>query len=148
LVERTKIKSAVWPGVLNPLKASRVKGKVFSGSGEGAKFIELPWVRNQIVEKLGFTPYPGTLNIKLSKDDAKIKKLLKKTKSIEISPDANFCRGKCFKGYLMDYVECAIVIPEIVNYPENVLEVIAPINLREMLRLKDGDTVEVKMALW
>ena len=31
-----------------------VKGKVFSGSGEGARFIEIPWVKKQIAEKLLF----------------------------------------------------------------------------------------------
>ncbi|MEM3054151.1 MAG: DUF120 domain-containing protein, partial [Candidatus Bathyarchaeia archaeon] len=54
-----------------------LKGKVFSGTGEGAKFMELPWVKKQMEEKLGFAPYPGTLNIKLSKDEVKLKKLLK-----------------------------------------------------------------------
>ena len=42
------------------------KGSVFSGNGEGRKFIELPWVKRQIQEKLGFTPYLGTLNIRLN----------------------------------------------------------------------------------
>ena len=133
--------------ILNSLEILVVKGKVFSGSGEGAKFIELPWVRKQIAEKLGFIPYLGTLNIKLAKDGVKVKKLLEKAKSIEVSPVNGFCRGRCFKAYLMDNVECAIVIPEIAGYPEDVLEVIAPINLRERFLLKNGDVVKVKITL-
>jgi riboflavin kinase len=44
-------------------------------------------------------------------------------------------------------MECAIVIPEIADYPEDVLEVIAPINLRDKLSLKNGDTVQIKITL-
>lgn len=130
----------------NVSKKLCLRGKVFSGKSEGEKFIELPWVREQIAKKIGFVPYPGTLNIKLEENSAK-PKLLKKAKAVEISPVAGFCRGKCFKAYLMDNLECAIVIPEIADYPEDVLEVIAPINLREKLSLKNGDTVEIKITL-
>jgi riboflavin kinase len=132
---------------LNTSKILCVEGKVFSGSGEGAKFIKLPWVRKQIAEKLGFAPYPGTLNIKLAKNSVKLEKSSKKAESIEISPVTRFCRGRCFKAYLMDDVQCAIVIPEVADYPEDVLEVVAPINLRQKYMLNDEDTVEIKIML-
>jgi riboflavin kinase len=127
-------------------KTLYLRGKVFSGKGEGEKFIRLPWVKEQIAKKIGFVPYSGTLNIKLEENSAKLN-LLKKTRALEISPAAGFCRGKCFKAHLTDNVECAIVIPEIADYPEDVLEVIAPINLRDKLSLKNGDTVEIKITL-
>jgi len=127
------------------LKILHVKGKVFSGGGEGARFTELPWVKKQMAEKLGFIPYPGTLNIKLTEDKVNIKKLLKKAKAIEISPAPGFCRGKCFQAYLMGNLKCAIIIPEVENYPEDVIEVIAPVNLREKFQLRDGDVIEVKI---
>jgi riboflavin kinase len=130
----------------NSSKEACIKGKVFSGKDEGKKFITLPWVKKQIVKKTGFTPYPGTLNIKLTEDYVKLK-LLKKVKPTEISPATGFCRGRCFKAYLMDEFECAIVIPEIADYPSDVLEIIAPVNLRKKLNLKDGDVVTVKIRL-
>ena len=126
------------------MKTLQVKGKVFSGSGEGAKFIQLPWVRTQIAEKLGFIPYPGTLNIKTTEGSHELK-LLKKEKTIEISPIEGFCRGRCFKAILMNNLKCAIILPEIPNYPENTIEVIARVNLREKFRLKDGDVVDVEI---
>jgi riboflavin kinase len=128
-------------------KSVYIRGKVFSGIGKGAKFTELPWVKRQIKEKLGFTPRPGTLNIKLSKDEVKIKNLLAEAKAIDISPAEGYCRGKCFKACLMNALECAIVLPEVEGYPEDVIEIIAPVNLREKLKLKDGDIVEVKIKL-
>jgi CTP-dependent riboflavin kinase len=43
------------------LKTLRIRGLVFSGKAEGAKFVSLSWVRTQIKEKIGFDPYNGTL---------------------------------------------------------------------------------------
>jgi riboflavin kinase len=129
------------------LKTLCIKGTVFSGKGEGARFIELPWVKRQIVEKLGFTPYRGTLNIELTKEEFENRALLEKAQTIEISPVKGFSRGRCFKANLMDRLECAIVIPEIPNYPENVIEVISRTDLREKLQLRDGDSVEVKILM-
>jgi riboflavin kinase len=130
-----------------PSKSFYVKGKVFSGGGEGAKFIALPWVRKQIAEKLGFTPYSGTLNLKITEADVNLKKSLKNARSIEISPAEGFCRGKCFNAYFMNTLKCAIVIPEVENYPEDIIEVIAQVNLREKFKLKDGDVIEVKILI-
>ncbi len=131
---------------MNPSKILFLKGKVFSGSGEGAKFVELSWVRRQIEDRLGFTPYAGTLNIKLTKESVTVKNSLKKANGIEISPAEGFCRGKCFHAYISN-LQCAIVIPEIKNYPADVIEVIASVNLREKLNLKNSDSVEVKVIL-
>jgi riboflavin kinase len=128
------------------LKSFLVKGKVFSGKSEATRFTELPWMKKQITEKLGFTPYSGTLNVKLTEDCLKLRSLLKRVKVIQITPATSFCHGRCFQAYLMD-VECAIVIPEIANYPSDVIEVIAPMNLREKLQLEDGDTIEIKISL-
>ena len=128
------------------MKTLCVKGKVFSGKGEGAEFIKLPWVRKQIKEKLGFIPHPGTLNIKLAEDSIRLKSL-KKAESIEISPAMGFCHGRCYNAYLMDNLECAIIAPDVENYPEDIMEIIASINLREKLRLEDGNIVEVRILL-
>lgn len=128
-------------------KILNIQGKVFSGSGEGAGFIRLSWVRKQIAEKLGFTPYTGTLNIKLTTESVTIKKSLKNVRAIEISPVKGFYRGRCFPAYFMQNLKCAIIIPEVKNYPEDVIEVAAPVNLREKFKLKDGDMVEVRIML-
>jgi riboflavin kinase len=129
------------------LKSFYVKGRVISGKGEGANFLRLRWVRKQIKEKLGFTPHLGTLNIKLNEEHSNTKDLLKQTKGMLIMPTSGFRRGRCFRAYLMDFVECAIVIPEVEDYPEDLMEIVAPVNLREKLELKDGDTIEVEILL-
>ncbi len=134
-------------GSSDSLRAIRLKGTIFSGKQEGARFIRLPWVRKQIVDKLSFTPYLGTFNIKVAEDNvAKLKEVLKKAKSIDISPAEDFCRGRCFKACLMENVECAVVIPEIAGYAEDVIEIVASANLRKKLHLEDGDTVDIKIT--
>lgn len=127
-------------------KSICIRGKIFSGVGEGTKFTKLPWVTRQIEEKLGFTPYPGTLNMRLE-DNVSVKKLLTRLKAIEILPVEGYCRGKCFKARLMEKLECAVILPEVEGYPEDVIEIVAPVNLREKLKLEDGEIVEVKVTI-
>jgi riboflavin kinase len=130
------------------LKAHSIRGTVFSGKAEGAKYAKLPWARKQITEKVGFTPYPGTLNIRLTDEDAmKLREILDMTKPIEILPATGYCRGRCFKARLEGNLACAVVIPEVTDYPKNVIELIAPLNLRKTLHADDGDTIEVKIVL-
>ena len=117
-----------------------------TGHGDGAKFITLPWVRTQIEAKMGFTPYAGTLNIRLSDRNAARRKLLENAEAISISPEEGYCSGKLFKATI-DTVNCAVIIPEVAGYPHNVLEIIAAFNLREQLQLSDSDKVTVTINL-
>jgi CTP-dependent riboflavin kinase len=71
---------------------------------------------------------------------------LKKAPSIPIVPPEGFNKGKCFKACLIPNLKCAIVIPEIPNYPNDIIEIIAPINLRGKCQLQDGVLVEVKIS--
>jgi riboflavin kinase len=128
------------------LKRIELSGKIFSSRGEGKKFLELPWVKRQIKQKLGFTPYLGTLNVMLSEESVKRKKLLEKAHSIKVYPADGYCNGTFIKA-LIGTLECAIVVPEVAGYPKGVLEIIAPVNLRETLQLEDGGEVTVTVIL-
>ncbi len=117
-------------------------GKVITGGGTGKKYVELPWVKEQIREKLGFTPFPGTLNLVLTPQCIKKRKDLHRTNSKMICHAEGYCAGLLFKASIND-LECAVVLPQVDNYPSNVLEIIAPTNLRTALNLKDRDTLAV-----
>ncbi len=128
------------------MKTLRIRGSVFSGKAEGAKFVSLLWVRTQIKEKIGFDPYNGTLNLRLAKEDyLKLDKALRSAKPIEISPETGYYPGKCFKAQIKNDMQCAAIIPQTPNYPKNILEIIAPFSLREKLHLRDNDTVEIEL---
>jgi riboflavin kinase len=155
MAKRTKIASrqnnyfaTCRPNFRSPalLKRIELSGKVFSSRGEGKKFLELPWVKRQIKQKLGFTPYLGTLNVRLSEKSAKRKKLLEKAHSIKVCPADGYCSGALIKAFI-GKLECAIVVPEVAGYPKGILEVIAPVNLRETLQLEDGGEVTVTVNL-
>ncbi len=128
------------------MKRIEFSGTVFSSQGEGKNFLELSWVKRQIKQKLGFTPYPGTLNVRLSEESAKHKKLLEKAHSAKVYPADGYCNGALIKAFI-GKVECAIVVPEVAGYPREVLEIIAPVNLREQLQLRDGGEVTVTVNL-
>lgn len=118
------------------------EGTVYSGKGEGKKFVDLPWVKKQIVEKLGFSPYLGTLNLHLDNCSIEKKVLLENATGLEITPKPRFCPGVMFKAQIGD-LDCAVVIPKVPNYPSEILEIIAPVCLRERLKLVDGSLVSV-----
>lgn len=122
------------------------RGRVSSGKGAGSLFVNLPWARRQFKEKLGFNPYPGTLNLQLSpRTDAN--RLRDVRKGIKVTPPEGFYKGRCFKAQVMNKMRAAVIVPDIPGYPTNLLEILAPINLREALGLKDGKDVEVTVWL-
>ena len=128
------------------MKRIKLSGTVFSGGGEGKKFLELPWAKRQIKQKLGFAPYPGTLNVKLYEESVKRRQLLEKAHSIKVCPAEGYCKGILIKASI-GTLECAIVVPEVAGYPKALLEIIAPVNLRETLQLRDGTEATVTVNL-
>ena len=123
-----------------------LSGKVFSGKGEGKKYVERPWVKLQIEEKLGFTPYAGTLNLRLSEEGEQQRKVLEKSAFLRVCASEGCCSGIIFKASVGS-LDCAVVIPEVEGYPKDVLEVISWANLRERLQLRDGNEVTVTVKL-
>ncbi len=123
----------------------KVKGAVFSGEKLGGAFVGINWAKKQIEKKLGFSPYLGTLNIRLSEKHTKqLEKIFDKFKGIEITPAKGFFKASCFNVLIMGRIRGAIVIPEKLDYPSNVLEILAPVNLRKALAVRDGDEIEIE----
>ncbi|RZN65115.1 MAG: DUF120 domain-containing protein [Candidatus Methanoliparum thermophilum] len=127
-----------------------IKGEVFTGLGEGQYYLSQEGYKKQIKEILGFDPYPGTLNLKIYGDEILKRKELNGVDGIIIKPfkseERSFGGGICYKATIKkdgDLVEGAIIRPERTHHPEDLLELIASINLRKRLNLKDGDIVEV-----
>jgi riboflavin kinase len=126
------------------LKIVTLQGKVITGQGGGTKFLNLPWVQKQIIEKLGFKPFPGTLNLRLTRESVQTKKGFVTTeKAIMIVPVKGFCCGLCYKARIMDKIDGAIIMPQVPSYPEDLLEIIAPVPLRKTLKLREGDEVRL-----
>lgn len=120
-----------------------------SGLGEGRYYTEQNGYRDQFKEKLGFIPYPGTLNVKIEYIEKNKLRLLKNNSAIIIdefkTENRTFGKVRCFYAEI-EGIKGAIVLPFRSHY-SNILEFISPVYLREKLDLKDGDTVNIVINL-
>ena len=127
-----------------------LEGTVFTGLGEGAYYISREQYRKQFLEKLGFDPYPGTLNLKLTTDyDVKARSELEAYPAIEVegfrNEDRTFGHVKCYPVIIDNKVKGALILALRSHYDVSVVEVIAPVFLRKQLKLKDGHKVKVEV---
>ena len=126
-----------------------IKGEIVSGMGEGKYYMELDGYKKQFKKKLGFTPYPGTLNLKLKSEvDIRGRQILQDTSGIEVdgfkSGERTFGAVKCFAAKI-DGVDGAVIIPMRTHHGFNTLEIIAPENIRKKTGLNEGDKVTIKV---
>jgi len=129
-----------------------LEGTVFKGLGEGAYYIGKEHYRKQFVEKLGFEPYPGTLNLKLTSDyDVKARAELESYPAVEVegfkNEDRTFGLVKCYPALIDNKVKGALVTALRSHYDVSVLEIIAPVCLRKHLNLKDGNKVKIEVII-
>jgi len=127
-----------------------LEGVLFTGLGEGAYYVTKEGYRKQFMEKLGFDPYPGTLNLKLTTEyDIKTRSELEAYPAIEIQGFKNESRTfgpvKCYPAIINNKMKGAVVYAMRSHYNASVLEVIAPTFLRGRLKLKDGNKVKVEV---
>ncbi len=129
-----------------------LEGTVFTGLGEGAYYTSKEPYRQQFIEKLGFTPYPGTLNLKLTSEyDLKTRSELDAYPAVEIQGFKNEERAfgivKCYPATIDNKIKGALIFALRSHYDASVLEVIAPVCIRKHLNLKDGHKVKVEVNL-
>ena len=127
-----------------------ITGRVMSGFGEGKYYVSLEGYRRQFEEKLGFSPYPGTLNLRIPKEQMYFRRLLDEEEGTIINgfrtEDRTFGEVKTFRCRIKG-VEGAVILPKRTHYGKDVLEIISHVMLRDELKLKDGDEVEVEVIL-
>jgi len=128
-----------------------LEGTVFTGLGEGAYYISKETYRKQFAEKLGFEPYPGTLNLKLTTDyDIKTRMELDAYPAVEIkgfkNEDRTFGLVKCYPAIIDNKIKGALITALRSHYDVSVLEIIAPVCLRKQLNVKDGNKVKVEVC--
>jgi len=128
------------------------QGIAISGMGEGAYYMSMDGYKNQFVKKLGYTPFPGTLNIKLEdRVYVDAKKELDRYPGVFIDGFSDGKRtygwAKCYNAIINDKVSGALLIIERTHHGDSVIEVIAPVKIKDIVKIKDGDKVNIKVPL-
>jgi riboflavin kinase, archaea type len=128
------------------------EGHIITGMGEGAYYMSLKGYKQQFKEKLGYEPYPGTLNIKLNSSlYVEAKKEMLKYSSINIEGFSDQSRTfgwvKCYPAYIndSDNINSSILILERTHYDDSIIEIIAPFSIKEQFSLKNGDYIKLKV---
>ncbi len=129
-----------------------LEGILFTGLGEGAYYVTRDKYRKQFIEKLGFDPYPGTLNLKLTSEyDAEARSELETYPGIEVegfdSESRTFGNVKCYPAVIDNKMKGAVLFALRSHYDSSVLEIIAPTHLRSKLKLTDGHKVKVEVLV-
>ena len=130
------------------------EGSVVSGMGEGAYYMSLEGYKKQFKEKLGYEPYPGTLNIRLTDQlFMNARRELGSHNSIFVEGFSDGTRTygwvKCYWATINGEAvgNAAVLVLERTHYDDSMLEVIAPMSIKEAAGIKNGDRVKVQVHM-
>lgn len=122
-------------------------GTIVRGLGEGTFFMSMEHYKKEIKKKLGFDAYPGTLNLKVGKNQINS---LKKINPIKIvgfkSGNKTFGGANCYKAKIKN-INGSIIVPDLTKH-KDVIEFIAPVHLKSELKLKEGDKIKIELLEW
>ncbi|GAA0648349.1 CTP-dependent riboflavin kinase [Salarchaeum japonicum] len=126
-------------------------GTVTGGMGEGRHYISLPGYKRQFAEKLGYEPFPGTLNVSLSAQSRRERAAMEALDGVPIDSweddERTYGSATCYPSALEadsgTYEPVHVIVPDRTHHDEDQLELIAPDRLRDELGLDDGDDVVV-----
>lgn len=123
-------------------------GVVVSGLGEGRYYLSQPGYLHQFEERLGYSPFPGTLNVKLKPADIPRLGDVKSLSGVRIdgftAAGRTFGGATCYPSRLSGRA-CHLIFPDRTHYSDTA-ELIAPVELRKVLKLKDKDPVTMEVG--
>jgi len=125
-----------------------IEGELVSGLGQGAEFTRIGWVRRQLVDLAGIDPHPGTVNLALAGEDnlARWRQWRDGPGDRMEPPDPAFCGARCYPVRIAGNLPGALVLPEVADYPDNKVELVAALPVRRHLSLVEGARVGVELC--
>jgi len=125
-------------------KIRKLTGRIVKGVRKASFFTELDWVQDQCVAKLGFKPYPGTLNLRIEKGLSVLDQLQKEACHELIPPTKEFCTAKIYP-VIIGNESGAILIPDedVRVHGSAIVEIISPNRIKDALNVDDGDSLIV-----
>jgi riboflavin kinase len=121
-----------------------IEGRLVTGLGEGAYYVEA--YASKLRDALGFKPHLGTLNVKvIDEDSRRAIGRMKNTPPLVVSgfhhKGRTFGDVICYRVKVNKEIEAAIVMAQRTHHSEDILEVVAPVNIRETLNIEDDSKI-------
>lgn len=132
--------------------ALALRGRVASGVGRGREFVTMEGYAEQFEERLGYRPFPGTLNVAL--DDGSVDRRERLDEFDAVRVEGWTDGGRSFGGVDCYPVELSLdreaaaahlVVPDRTDHDAEQLELLAPDRLRDA-GLDDGDRLDVTVV--
>ena len=129
-----------------------IVGTITSGMGEGAYYMSMKGYTKQFKSKLGYIPYPGTLNVQLK--EKKFSEAISQLSNYEGVKINSFSDGKrtfgwvkCFKSKINNKIDCELILLERTHHDTTIVEFIAKTNIRKSLKVGNKSNVKIKISI-
>ena len=127
------------------------RGTITSGMGEGAYYMSMKGYTKQFKTKLGYVPFPGTLNVKLKdKESIEAKRSLDVYTAILVD---GFSDGKRTYGWVKCYpakingINAALILLERTHHDDSIIELISEENIKKAIKLSTGSKVTIRVPI-
>ena len=133
----------------------RIHGVIYSDLGQASLFMALDWVQDALRRVLGFQPYPATLNVRpLDARDLRLwQEIQRDSTGVSLPPtDGGFCSARLYPISVQRFagddlrIQGAVLVPAVVHYPRDKIEIVAPVRVKEALGVNDGDYLDLEFS--
>ena len=116
----------------------------------------LDWVQEMLEKNIGFRPFPATLNVRpKGEEDMRVWATIQtEWEGIALAPvDESFCSARLYRvdvegSKLKDRrFRGAALLPEVEGYPKDKIEIVAPVRLKSVLGVEDGDELTLEFPI-
>ena len=125
-----------------------IEGKLVRGLGRAAEFTRIDSVRQQLIALAGIDPHPGTLNLLL--DGEHNRRVWRRWRALPgqamRAAEPAFCNARCYPARIAGNIPAAVIVPEVAGYPDDKLELVAALPLRQHLLLEEGALLKVELC--
>lgn len=150
--EIVKLFTAIRSGLDSLPSYVELKGTLVSGMGEGAYYMSLKGYTKQFKKKIGYVPFPGTLNVNVTKNE--YIEAIGQFDALDGLLINGFSDGKrtygwvkCFKAKLNKSIDCELIRLERTVHEKTIIELISKTNLRKSAKLSDGSNITVRIPI-
>ena len=127
-------------------------GIIFSDLGQASSFMALDWVQDLLKQRLGYHPFPATLNVrpKATEDARTWQRVQGELAGTPLTPASEgHCSAKLFRVEIhapgsAAKIGGAVLVPEVKDYPKDKIEIVAPVRLKDHFDVHDGDQLTLE----